>query len=61
MMMIVMMMKLITNFKKIIEDYKNNKIKHKEIEKRINKIKNAIKFIKKIKKHLKIFLILKIG
>ena len=30
-------------YKKIIEDYKNNKIKHKEIEKRINKIKNAIK------------------
>ena len=26
-------------YKKIIEDHKNNKIKHKEIEKRINKIK----------------------
>ena len=48
-----MMMKLITNFKKIIEDYKNNKIKHKEIEKRINKIKNAIKIYKKNQKAFK--------
>ena len=47
-------------YKKIIEDYKNNKIKRTEIEKRINKIKFAIKMYKKIKKHLKIFLILKI-
>ena len=47
-------------YKKIIEDYKNNKIKCKEIEKQINKIKYAIKIYKKIKKHLKIFLILKI-
>ena len=49
-------------YKKIIEDYKNNKIKRKEIEKQINKIKNAIKIYKKnIKKHSKILLILKIG
>ena len=49
-------------YKKIIEDYKNNKIKCKEIEKQINKIKYAIKIYKnKIKKHLEIFLILKIG
>ena len=48
-------------YKKIIEDYKNNKIKRKEIEKRINKINYAIKMYKKNdKKHLKIFLILKI-
>ena len=48
-------------YKKIIEDYKNNKIKRKEIEKRINKINYAIKmYKKKDKKHLKIFLILKI-
>ena len=30
-------------YKKIIEDYKNNKIKRKKIEKQINKIKYAIK------------------
>ena len=30
-------------YKKIIEEYKNNKIKRKEIEKQINKIKYAIK------------------
>ena len=47
-------------YKKIIEDYKNNKIKRKEIEKQI-KLNMQLKFIKKIKKHLKIFLILKIG
>ena len=34
-------------YKKIIEDYKNNKIKRKEIEKQINKIKYAIKIYKK--------------
>ena len=38
-------------YKKIIEDYKNNKIKRTENEKRINKIKYAIKMYKKIKKH----------
>ena len=48
-------------YKKIIEDYKNNKIKRKEIEKQINKINMQLKFIEKIKKYLKIFLILKIG
>ena len=37
-------------YKKIIENYKNNKIKHKEIEKRINKIEHAIKIYKKNKK-----------
>ena len=47
-------------YEKIVEDYKNNKIKRKEIEKQINKIEHAIKIYKKIKKHLKIFLILKI-
>ena len=40
-------------YKKIIEDYKKNKIKHKEIEKRINKIKNAIKIYKKNQKAFK--------
>ena len=47
-------------YKKIIGDYKNNKIKCKEIEKRINTTKYAIKMYKKNKKHLKIFPILKI-
>ena len=37
-------------YKKVIEDYKNNKIKRKGIEKRINKIKYAIKMCKKNKK-----------
>ena len=59
--MMIMMMMLITNIKKIIENYKNNKLKRKEIENQINKIKMQLKFIKKIKNHLKIFLILKIG
>ena len=40
-------------YKKIIEDYKNNKIKRKEIEKQINKIKYAIKIFKKNKKAFK--------
>ena len=40
-------------YKKIIEDYKNNKIKRKEIEKQINKIKYAIKIYKKNKKVFK--------
>ena len=40
-------------YKKIIEDYKNNKIKRKEIEKQINKIKNAIKIYKKNQKAFK--------
>ena len=40
-------------YKKIIEDYKSNKIKYKEIEKRINKIENAIKIYKKNKKAFK--------
>ena len=43
---------LITNIKKIIEDYKN-KIKHNEIEKQINKIKYAIKIYKKNQKAFK--------
>ena len=37
-------------YKKVIEDYKNNKTKGKEIEKRINKIKYAIRMYKKNKK-----------
>ena len=37
-------------YKKVIEDYKNNKIKRKGIEKRINKIKYVIKMCKKNKK-----------
>ena len=37
-------------YKKVIEDYKNNKIKRKEIEKQINKIKYAIKMYNKNKK-----------
>ena len=40
-------------YKKIIDDYKNNKIKYKEIEKQINKIKNAIKIYKKNQKAFK--------
>ena len=40
-------------YKKIIEHYKNNKIKYKEIEKRINKIENAIKIYKKNQKAFK--------
>ena len=40
-------------YKKIIEDYKNKKIKRKEIEKQVNKIKNAIKIYKKNKKTFK--------
>ena len=39
-------------YKRIIEDYKNNKIKRKEIEKRINKIKYAIKIYKKKSKSI---------
>ena len=39
--------------KQSIEDYKNNKIKHKEIEKQINKIKYAIKIYKKHQKAFK--------
>ena len=34
-------------YKKITEDYKNNKVKYKEIKERINKINGAIKYIKK--------------
>ena len=37
-------------YKKNIENYKNNKIKRKEIENQINKIKNAIKVYKKNQK-----------
>ena len=40
-------------YKKIIDDYKNKKIKRKEIEKQVNKIKNAIKIYKKNKKTFK--------
>ena len=40
-------------YTKIIEDYKNNKIKCKEIEKQINKIKYAIKIYKKNQKEFK--------
>ena len=40
-------------YKKIIENYKNNKIKHKEIENQINKIKNAIEVYKKNQKAFK--------
>ena len=40
-------------YKKIIEDYKNNKIKRKEIEKQLNKIKYAIKIYKKNQKAFK--------
>ena len=35
-------------YKKITEDYKNNKIKYEEIKERINKINDAIKIYKKI-------------
>ena len=38
-------------YKKITEDYKNNKIKYKEIKKRINKINDASKIYIKDKKH----------
>ena len=34
-------------YKKITEDYKNNKIKYEEIKERINKINDAIKIYKK--------------
>ena len=40
-------------YTKTIEDYKNNKIKCKEIEKQINKIKYAIKIYKKNQKEFK--------
>ena len=40
-------------YEKIIEDYKNNKIKRKEIEKQINKIKYAIEIYKKNQKAFK--------
>ena len=50
--MMIMMMMLITNIRKIIENYKN-KIKCKEIENQINKIKNAIKVYKKNQKAFK--------
>ena len=45
----------------IIEDYRNDKIKYKEIKERLNKTIDAIKTYKKNKKiFLKIFLILKV-
>ena len=40
-------------YKKIIEDYENNKIKRKEIEEQINKIRYAIKIYKKNQKAFK--------
>ena len=40
-------------YKEIIENYKNNKVKRKEIENQINKIKNAIKVYKKNQKAFK--------
>ena len=40
-------------YKKIIENYKNKKIKRKEIENQINKIKNAIKVYKENQKAFK--------
>ena len=43
-----MMMMIFNNeYKKITEDYKNNKIKYEEINERINEINNAIKIYKK--------------
>ena len=39
-------------YKEIIENYKNNKVKRKEIENQINKIKNAIKVYKKKSKSI---------
>ena len=50
MMMMIMMIYVNNEYKKIIEDYKNNKIKRKEIEKQINKFKYAIKIYKKNQK-----------
>ena len=47
-------------YKKIIEDYKNNKIEYKEIKEQLNKTNDAIKIYKKIEIFLKIFLILKV-
>ena len=47
-------------YKKIIEDYKNNKTEYEEIKEQLNKTKMQLKYIKKIKKILKIFLILKV-
>ena len=47
-------------YKKIVEDYRNNKIKYEENKEKLNKTIDAIKIYKKIKKCLKIFLILKV-
>ena len=48
-------------YKKITEDYKNDKIEYKEITEQLNKTNDAIKIYKKSKKkNLKIFLILKV-
>ena len=44
-------------YKKIVEDYRNNKIEYEEIKEKLNKTFDAIK---KIKNFLKIFLILKV-
>ena len=47
-------------YKKIVEDYRNNKIEYEEIKEKLNKTIDAIKIYKKIKKFLNIFLILKV-
>ena len=48
-------------YKKITEDYKNNKIEYEEIKEQLNKTNDAIKIYKKNKKNLKkIFPILKV-
>ena len=51
-MMMVMMMILTKNIKKIVEDYRNNKIKYGEIKEKLNKTIDAIKIYKKNKKML---------
>ena len=49
-----------TEYKKVVEDYRNNKIEYKEIKEKLNKTIDAIKIYKKNKNFLKIFLILKV-
>ena len=50
MMMMMMMMILTKNIKKIVEDYRNNKIEYEEIKEKLITTTDAIKMYKKNKK-----------
>ena len=46
-MMMMMMMIIKKEYKKVAEDYRNNKIEYKEIKEKLNKTIDAIKMYKK--------------